>query len=109
MSSLFGLQNCCIAINYYLYTICIIFFAYSTYKHNLGWSSIGILLVVIKVIFYFLDMYVSVSMSYVVLDVHSEMVNLLAEQSDCSFNYEERLETVVSIPNNLIKILFLKC
>lgn len=102
MSSLFGLQNLCVAINYYMYTICIVFFLYSIYKHevmNLSLSNGGLILVFIKVIFYFLDMYISVNLSYIVLDAHSDMVNLLAHQSDWGFYLDKRLEAVVSSYN----------
>lgn len=103
LSSIFGPQSLCIAGNYYLRMVTLVFYIYDLFKLNVPTFHLGI--TVCKVLSHMQGMYLTSKMAYTVLDSHEEMVNMLRGCSTIALQLDERLEAVVSRAHLLALIL----
>ncbi|XP_064536158.1 putative gustatory receptor 59d [Drosophila montana] len=93
---IFDIQGLCITAIMYLSMIATIYFTFVglTWTNcSLNWSFSSVLFL-FEVAFYFVDILVTMDNLYIVLDVHAEMVTLLAQFSTLAPGLDERLEMV---------------
>ncbi|EDW60231.2 uncharacterized protein Dvir_GJ20982 [Drosophila virilis] len=93
---IFDIQGLCITVIMYLSMIATIYFTFvglTSTNRTLNWSFSNILFL-FEVAFYFADILVTMDNLYIVLDVHAEMVTLLAQFSTLAPGLDERLEMV---------------
>ncbi|XP_044249058.1 putative gustatory receptor 59d [Drosophila takahashii] len=117
LSKTYELQLLCMAITYYLNSVggFYIMFSLGKYKNLVeDWPKIVLFLGVAYFFFFYLDSWVTMFNSFHLLDVHAEMVKLMAQRTLLSPDLDNRLEATfesfeLNLARNPFKLLeFLK-
>ncbi|KAH8298406.1 hypothetical protein KR044_001941 [Drosophila immigrans] len=93
MAQIFGIQGCCISTSSYITSVGSVYFTFSALKRK-NLNPLYYLLIAIEVGVYFVDLYVTISNIYTVLDDHDELMQLLNQYSTIAMGLDRRLETV---------------
>lgn len=98
LTGVFGLQSLCVAGNYYMCMVAVVFHTYEVVRQidDSVWNNLQFAFFLCKVTSHILELYVTSNMSYAVLDEHAKMVNILSGCSTLALQLDERLEAVVS-------------
>lgn len=100
LSEVLQIQSFSMTLVYYLSTMATIYYSFCSifYKNSGLCSSYWcLLLLLIYAVFYFLDSFVTINISFVIKDQSKEMISMLADRTVFSQPLDQRLETAVSV------------
>lgn len=101
MARVFGLQGLCISASSYVSSIGCIYFSFSALQQTSGfiWSPMYLLLLAVETGSYFIDILITISNVYDVIDDHAAFLRLMEQYTTFAQGLDKRLDSVVSASN----------
>ncbi|KAH8355205.1 hypothetical protein KR093_008298 [Drosophila rubida] len=98
ITSIFGLQIVATSASYYMSSVSLIYITFSelrTSRISAILSFWGRVVVVLQFLWYFIDIHITVNVTYAVQDVHTMLVSLVSQHKVFAAGLDERLEVAL--------------